>query len=611
MNSANQENFTIKTLRDQKEKLDLENLEKPEKRSKLSKKNIFLIAGGVAFIILLIFAFTLVRGWFSFSKENVKLEIVIPESVVSGEETEIVVKFQNNNRVSLKNVKLILNYPENTYTSEGEKKNRETKNIGEIKAKEQGEKRFKVRLTGEIGSIKTLTARLEYQPENINSSFENIASAKTNIGSVLVGLYLTAPQKAISGEEITYQCDILNNSDKDFSNLLVEVEYPSGFSYKTAEPLPSEEENIWLIEELKQKERTSLSISGSLEGIEEENKIVRVTIYEVKNGKKLGIGNASAITQISSPPISISLFLNEEKQEVVNPGDFLSYTIKFKNNTDVAFSQLVLRAYLEGEMFDYKNLKLRQKGFFDSLNDVIIWSAAGVSSLALLPPSEEGQVNFSVPVKKSAPVFSPEDRNFTLKVRAEIETVNVPPQFNLEKLKIETSLTSKVNSKINLLTKAFYKETSVDISNYGPIPPRVNQLTTYTIHWQITNSTNDLEEARVSSVLPQGVEWKNNYKVFCDYKEVYFNERTNQVVWSIGTLPAGTGFIRPVCEMVFQIGLRPSINQVGTSPFIINESKFEAKDSFTGQFLEVVSPAKSTDLPDDPSVSYNEGKVVE
>jgi len=602
--NGNQQEFNVKEIAG----------EEPKKlggKFKFQKRHLKIGLGIIIVLILVFTTITFLKGWFSISKSHVDLEIISSVEVSSGEEIEFAIRYQNNNRVALKDVRLIMDYPQGVYSLEGEELTQEVKELGTIPSKKGGTENFKIRLIGEKGSIKLLSARLSYQPTNINSHFENLASFQMNISSVLIGAYLTVPQKAINGEEIAYIFDYINDSNQDFSNVKVELNYPSGFTYKTAEPLPLEN-NIWQIEELKQGERGTIRISGILEGIEGENKTLGVSIGEIKNDKFLKYSQTTAVTQISSSPLIITLSLNDREEEInVDAKDVLNYKIEFKNNTDIALSQLILKAYLRGEMFNFRSVKLAQKGFFDSLNNVITWSAAGVPSLALLPPGESGSINFSIAVNENFPINDFNDKNFQISVQAELETLNVPPQFSLARLKVEKILKSKINSRVVLRTKGYYNETAANITNFGPIPPKVNQVTTYTIHWQITNTSNDLENVRVTAILPEGIEWRNVYTTLNKDTKLEYNERTKQIAWNIDKIPAATGFLIPAYELVFQIALRPSITQVGTSPVLIDESRLEGKDTFTGEAPEAFSTALATGLPDDLTISPQEGEVVE
>ena len=615
----NQQNFDVKKIGGQ-EPANL-NLEEPKKSvfsEALSnffnnKKYLKIGIGVLVGLAVIGIAFIFIRGWFSFSKNKVEINIIAEEEVSSGEELKIIISSENNNRVDLKEAELIIDYPQGTYSPEGEELTQEIIEVGDVFSKDKNLQEIKIRLTGEEGSFKFLSARLNYKPTNINSRFESSTSFKININSVLIGLYLTAPQKAVSGEEISFSLDYINNTREDFSGLKIEFDYPAGFTFKVAEPAPEPngEDNSWNIGDLGERERGTIKISGTFEGIKGENKALEVSLGKVENNDFLRYSQATSITQISASPLQVFLSLNEEEERTsVNFGEILNYKIDFRNNTDIALSQLVLKAHFKGKVFSFEKLALAGGGFFDSVNNTITWSAAGVPALALLPPGEAGEVSFSVPVKSNPPINNLGDKNFQISVQAELETLNVPPQFNLERLKIEKALSSKVNSSLSLRTKGYFNETTTDINNFGPIPPKVNQATSYTIHWQIANNSNDLEDIRVSAILPQGIKWENNYSTLGKGTEVQYNERTKQIVWEIEKISAATGVLFPAYELVFQVSLRPSITQVGTTPVLIDESQLEASDMFTGETIEAFSKAVATNLPDDPSVSQNEGRVA-
>lgn len=624
----NQQDFALKKVISE-EPTDLGSAKKPKKPARgwsasgrRFRFRIKYLGIGLAIIVIIVLIFVaanLIKGWLSvsFSKDKVGLEITAPGEISSGEEIEFSVFYQNDNQLTLEDAKLVIDYPQDAYSLEGNELTQETLELNSILPKTKGVKNFKIRLAGEKGNVRTLAIKLNYQPENTSSRFENFTSFKMNITAALVGIYLAAPQKAISGEEISYNLDYINNSDQDFSDLKIELDYPLGFTFKTADPEPTEENNIWQLEQLKQDERGTIRISGILEGTEEENKTLKASISKAENDRFLKYSQTSSITQIASSPLLISLFLNKKEQEEGSPagesissGEKLNYKIEFKNNADVALSQLSLKAYFQGEMLDFKTLKLKERGFFDSLNNVIIWGAAGINSLALLPPGQSGEVGFSLSLKKDFSIENFDDKNFQISVRVEIETFNVPPQFNLEKLKIEKILSSKINTHVVLQAKGYYNETSSSIKNSGPIPPKANQTTTYTIHWQITNASNDLKDIEVTAVLPVGIEWQDAY-IIPENTGLEYNGRTKEMVWKIDKLPAATGFLIPVYEAVFQIAITPSITQVGTTPVLSDESSLKGTDVFTKEMLESFSSAIPAYLPDDLTVDKRDGMVVE
>ncbi len=600
----NNQDFNISQIKNQQKF-------KPKKKFRLEKKYLWIGLAVLVFVLIIIIVIFFLRGW-SFSKSNIELEIKGPSEIASGAETELIINCQNKNRIALNNVELIIDYPLGVYSETGEEISQQVIEIGKILSKEKVKKEVKIRIIGEKGTTKNIQFKLNYQPENTSSFYQNTLTFKTSITSVLIGLYLTVPQKSINGEEVYYILDYINNSDYDFSDLRVELSYPSGFTFKKATPEPDKKTNTWEIERLNKNERGTIKVTGILEGIQNENKTLTASIIGIKNSKLLKYTQTSSTTQISSSPLLLNLLLNgKEEEENISAGEKLNYKIEFKNNTDIALSQLILKVHLDSQVLDLRSLKLNQKGFFDSLNNVITWSAAGVSSLALLPPGESGEITFSMVVNDSFIVEDFDDKNFKIELRAELETLNVPPDFNLDKLKIEKVLTSKANSKVVLQAKGYYKENTADIKNSGPIPPKVNESTTYTIHWQIINASNDLENVKVSAILPQGIEWQNNYTSLGKGQILEFNERINQIIWEIERIPAATGYLRPAYELVFQIELKPSTTQIRSSPVLIDESSLSGKDVFTEKILESFSSAIDTSLPDDPTIGSKDKEVIE
>jgi hypothetical protein len=575
----------------------------------LPKTSAILIVVGILIIIGAV-----LWGRSSFSRSKVELSIKVPDNIASGEEVVLTVSYVNNNRVALNDTHLRMNYPQGTFSLDGKELFQEDKNLGTIGKKAQGEESFKVRFLGEKGNTKNITARLEYRPENINSKFENSVSAKAEINTVLIGIHIEGSEKAVAGKEVAYAIEYENKTEETVNNLRIKLEYPDDFSFKNADPAPKskDETNIWEISSLKPGEKKTINLNGVLNGQEMENKIIRGYIGRIEDDNFLQYSQSEFVTQISPAPILLTVSINGIENDCkIDSGQALSYKINFKNNTDVALSELILEVQLRDSIFDVRDIDLGGKGFFDSRANTITWSGADISALTLLEPNQSGEVNFSIKIKKDLPIFNFNDKNFTASIIAEIQTLTVPAKFAGTELKFENELSCKINSRLGLTTKVYYNEPSQGIYNTGPIPPRVDNLTTYTVHWQITNVSNDLDGARVKTVLPQGINW-TNYQINKSNKGlVSYNERTKEVIWDIGKIPAGIGVTMPIYELIFQIGLTPSVNQIGQSPMLINESIAEGRDVFTNNNLTATNSSVNTSIPDDPGIGYSGGRVVE
>lgn len=590
-------NFQIKEIK--QEKIPVYKTPTPPKKKRFdltslfSKKNLPKTLLIITIIFILIAGAAIIWGRHSFSRAKVQIDIEVPEDIASGEGVVFTIEYKNNNRVNLYDAYLIIDYPLGTFSSEGKEIYQEQKKLEVIPRKSQGEESFKVRFVGEKGDVKNLTARLDYRPQNINSRFENSTIFRIEINSVLIGLDVQGSEKTIADQEVNYLIEYENKTDDDILDLKIELTYPEDFEFTSAEPSPEpvEGNNIWQIDLLKSGEKRTINLKGNLDGEEGESKILKTAIGRIENNIFIQYSQLEFITQIAPSPILVLLEIEGVEEGCkINPGQKLNYKVEFRNNTDIALEELILRVYFEDNIFDFKELKLGGIGFFDSRENMITWSGAEVSALDLLEPNQSGQVRFSVEIKESLPIFSFTDKNFQARILAEIETLTVPVKFSISELRVERELVCKINTELDLKTKVYYYEPEPGIINIGPIPPKVNQLTTYTVHWQISNTSNDLENVKVWAILPQGIGWQNYYINKVSGSSVNYNERTKEVIWEISKVPSGTGVILPVYELIFQIGLRPSVNQVGQVPTLINESSIEGKDSFTEVILKDFSP---------------------
>ena len=598
-------NKPIQTMPQKKKGINLASL--------FGKKNLPKTLVILAIFLLLVAVGAILWGRNSFSKSKVELGIEISEDIASGEEVTVIVKYNNKNRVNLNDANLIIDYPTGTFSLDGEEIFQEQKSLGTIFRKSEGREEFKIRFIGDKEDIKNLTAKLNYQPQNINSRFENEASLRAEINEVLIKINIEGAEKIISGQGISYLVEYENKTEDDLSDLEIRLTYSDDFEFEDAEPNPEDEtDNIWHVDSLKSGEKKEIELRGTMVGNEGESKVLEVLIGKKKNGTFLQYSKSEFITKISPSPLLLMLKIKGIEDECnIDPSKRLDYKLEFRNNTDVALEELILKAYLSDDVFDFRTISLGEVGSFDSRENVITWSGGEIPKLDILEPNDSGEVSFSVQLKESMPVFNLSDKNFRATLRGELETLTVPAELSVSELRVENKITCKINSQLELSSKIYYYEPNQGIINIGPVPPEVDKLTTYTVHWQITNSSNDLQGVKVSKVLPQGINWSDYYINTVSGTELFYNERTKEIVWDVGSVPAGTGISRPLYELIFQIGLRPSVNQIDQMPTLLNECSVEGKDIFTDELLIDSTNEKTTFLHDDPKIGINQARVKE
>jgi uncharacterized repeat protein (TIGR01451 family) len=545
----------------------------------------------------------------AFIEENVTLEFKGPISVGSNQPMRYTLSYRNNNRVSLKNAQLVLNYSENFKPEEknGLKiENLYNSNIqlGEIAPYSGGEVELAGTFYAPDESIVYLNAKLNYTPKNIESVFQKERQLGVEIKSSPLLLELETPFEVANGDRLEYLISYQNTSNQIFENIRIKADYAQGFAFDSADPAPSEGNGTWYLGTLNPGQSGKISIRGNLSGMKGDAQILKVSIGSFGDGNFVVYSNREKVTRIVGSALTISQSVGSFRN--VNAGETIPYTIKYKNIGEVGMRNVIITLQIDSKIVDVSKLKLK-KGYFNGANNTIIWKAPDYLELANLGPGQEGKIEFSMKLLDFIPVNSENDKNFTLKTVAKIDSPDIPTPIGANKIISSSELSLKLNSKIIFEVKGFYNDPN--IPNAGPIPPKVGSETSYTIHWKVSNLFNNITDTKVSSFLPTGVKWTG--KTYPEGENVKFNERTNQLTWDVGSISNGTGVITPAKEVSFQVSVIPQVNQVGTAVEILKPSALVAKDSFTDQEVKINVKEKTTTLSEDTAMDRFGYRVVQ
>jgi len=593
----------------EKEKIKLEQWQKTEKKKTFftpkRKTYLFRLGIGLGVVFLIIIGLTIWRGLTSFDKNKVSLEILGPERLVSGDEAVYTIKYKNNTKIVLKEVKLIFYYPSESQL-QGTGDLIQTIDLDNLGAGEENKVELKARIIGLKDSKKTAKAKLSYRPSTINSHFENETEFSTEIFSVPLVLDFDLPDRLTSGQSFSFTLEYHNQAQVDFKDLRLELEYPAGFNLKSAEPLPVERDNIWSIGDLMSGAKGKIFLNGTIEGQEGERKSFQAKLGVLKDNQFVSYAEIIEALQISVSPLFVSQTVNDVANYIGKAGEILKYKIKYKNTTDMSINEIIITAHLEGQALDLSSLNL-EKGSFDGVNQLITWNAGNLPELGLLEPYKEGEIGFSVKIKKPLPIKTYNDKNFIITNTVKIDSFKPPlPLINIQ-IKGESELVVKIASELAIRAKGFFRDDL--IQNSGPLPPKIGQTTTYTIKWQLSNTSNDLKNVKVIAYLPPHVQWMN--KIEPAGFDLKYNSQTGQLVWFVGDLPSATGILSPVKQAAFQVSITPGLAHLGKLVELIGQSRATGQDSFIGLELESSDKPIDTDLPDDLTIKSRDGTVVE
>ena len=145
-------------------------------------------------------------------------------------------------------------------------------------------------------------------------------------------------------------------------------------------------------------------------------------------------------------------------------------------------------------------------------------------------------------------------------------------------------------------------------SNIGPVPPKAEQATTYTVIWTVDNTSSSVGNAQVTATLPPYVKWLK--AVSPTTEDVSYDENSGAVTWNVGTVSTYTLGSSQRREIAFQISFQPSVSQIGQSPTLVNQATLTAVDSFTGARLNSTQDFLTTRFGTDPSYKSGDETVV-
>jgi hypothetical protein len=574
----------------------------------LSMKKIFIIA--IVFLavsVLAVFYFWS-RGVNMISSRNIGIEIKSPVDVNGGELFSFGISIENKNDSTLELSDLIIVFPDGFFSAGGQALSRERYSLGTIKPGETVKKTLDVALMGEENKIKEVKATLEYRLQGSNAIFAKDESFEIKLSRPAVGVSLIIPQEINTRQQTKIDAEIVSNSEMIIKDAVLMFEYPSGFQFVKADPKPSSKNNIWKIGDIDSSQQRKISVYGVIEGQDLEEKAFKVSAGVMsKDDVFVSFGSSSQTLVVKKPFLDMALFINGKNPEdvIIYSGENVQGEIVWKNNLLSDVQNAVMEIKLNGKALNESNVRVT-KGFYRTFDKTLIWNPSSMPELGLIRPGDTGRGTFNFSIAEPLPISSASDKNFTIAIEAKIGGNSASAELGETAIQNYLSKSVKISSLLQLANRMLYYSGS--INNFGPMPPKADVETAYSVVWSIGNTSNDFSGVKVKAILPSYVKWTGN--ISPSGENISFNETTGEVVWNAGNIGAGTGIINPAKEASFQISFLPSLGQVGSTPTLVSDISIEGKDNFTGNIVNARKQDLDIRLTNDPGFDYTKGTVV-
>lgn len=567
----------------------------PWRRFALISLVIFLIGAGVLAAVF----------YFGFQKDDLELSLLAKDRAESGEKVTYQIFYKNTTSGPLRDLELTLTYPSGSVPLHDEAKPgavpRTRIAIGELAAGQEARMELEARLFGRENEVKKAEAVLTYRPESSTSRFVAKETAETVIVRVPLVVTLNVPTNLASRQEVEIVLDYSSNAQGPFDNMSLGIEYPEGFTFVSAEPKPTIRNSIWSIGSIQPGDAGKITIRGTISGVPADRKmfIARAGIYNALKEEWTPYQIVEKEAVIAAPFLSVSQYINEEREPIVPLGQTLRVRLHYKNNLDIPLKNVSIEVALKGGLHDPKTI-LVDKGFYQGGTERIFWTPNSYTPFSELKAGEEGDVMFTVGLKAGDQI-----QGNTVISEAVIRSGDQPAGYEGIDFTHNDEVTAKVSSKLTLSSRSAYR--SQYLSGSGPLPPVVGRETTYVVIWQLSNSLNDLAGAEVRARLAPGISWKNS--VAPAGVTLAYDAHSGIIVWRVGDVERGAGDSKPAPTVAFTVGLVPAPNQVEASPTLIEGIEAVAVDSFTKQELKVPAENLTTELRTDSSTDFSDWRV--
>ncbi|MCK4918178.1 MAG: hypothetical protein KAS02_00115 [Candidatus Pacebacteria bacterium] len=549
------------------------------------------------------------------STENVDISISGPSSIGGGEELSFQITVQNNNSVDLELADLIVEYPNGTLLADDRntKLTLVRKTLNTVPAGGSSTHIFKSVLFGNEGDLKDIIITIEYRAKGSNAIFFKERKYEVLIDSSPIVFVVDIPEKITAGQEFEMDIEIYSNSNKVIEDFLFEADYPFGFIFKDSNIRPSYRDNIWSFGDISPNSKNILKIQGVLEGQNEEERIFR--FYGGSEDKEDDNVIKAKLVSIIEPIlirkslIGVDLVLNGDySSEYITSSDKdIRVDVLWSNNLITKLVDAELVVNLKGNTLDKRTIS-SDEGYYKSLDNSITWNKKSSPQLAVLNPGDSGNLSFSFSIFPLSYISNSGVKNPEIELELVVKA-NQLSELDSSVEKIETKLvkTIKLNTDLLLTGQTLYSVGSFE--NTGPIPPKVDNETTYTIVLTATNTSNSISKAKVVATLPAYVKWMD--RISPSFENIKFNQVGGEIVWDIGDLPAGAGILTAMKEVSFQVSFLPSLSQVGSEPVLIDNLYIEGVDDFTGKYIKYPIKAITTSFETDPVYGLRDEDVVE
>ncbi len=537
-----------------------------------------------------------------FTGENVDVVVQTSEKFVAGAESDVIIRYRNNERIPLARAQVEFRAPEGFRVIGSEPASAEDGawTVGSVAPGAEGEIRVRGYVRAELDAAMTFEARLNYRPADFNADFQKVASHTVVIEESVLSLRGTGPEQMTPGDEIAFVYEYANVSDAALEDIRFVIDPLEGFIFASAEPSPDEDVALrWTVPKIEANAKGTIVVKGTFSAASRGPKALAARIGFAEDAGLMTVARAEAPTDVLKSNLDLALIVNgSDKAPIASFGDQLFFTIRYENAGDVSLRDVALIADLPTDpangVLDWVSLKDDLQGV--RRDSVITWTKKEIPELAALEPGDKGEINFSVQLAKRLLPDAP-SKAYVVRAAASAKIAragNVSGARQVDAVPMEIRLLSDASFTA---FGRYFTEDGIPVGS-GPLPPKVGEKTIYRISWVVRNSLHELTNLSVTTLLPQGVKWTGTPREVTA-GALDFDETGRKVTWRLNRMPTSV----PEVLASFEVELTPVSEDIGKILDLTGDNRFEAFDKDVEAIILKTQPAVGTDLIGDEDAS--------
>ena len=475
------------------------------------------------------------------------------------------------------------------------------RSLSSVSAKATDTETFSAIFWGKAGDQRSLDVAVRYKFGSTDTVYEKTSQIATVIGSDPVSLNLQTPDQVLPGQNFLFSLQYANAGTQAIANAQIVFDIPQGMRVLQTDPaLPNATSSspAFTLANFAQNQKGTISAKSVVDDSQGQGKKIVAHVTTLIRGQAFEITQTSANLLVIASPLQVRMSVQGKPEYHATIGEGLSYEVSVTNNYSYALKDVVVNADVSAPWFVPQTIQVRN-GSYSSRTKTVTWNGGSDQKLLTLDPGKTETVSFSVSLKSA---FWQNLTNNIITVKATVSASNRPEGVGTQ-IASSAQIQTKVNGTLALEAPVYFKDPKGTFSNIGTIPPRANQLNQYTVYVKVAAQGNDFHDLQVSTVLPGNVTFEG--KVKGDVAGFVYNPRTNEIDWDISQMAAYSSK-----QIAFQINFIPSVAQVGRAALILDKVTFTGTDTFTGDVLTQSQEARFSNLPDDPSMNEDNGKIA-